>query len=162
MPAFRFSNEHNAFIKRCSACEEVTIGVKDQERSVFLFMRYYSAKKLSVDGFNERCKKCHAAQVRLNHLKRNYNLTQEELDAIWEQQNGLCGICSTQLTRTSHAANSVCVDHIEGTTIVVGLLCVHCNAAIGLLKHKPENFTKARDWCGRRVVLLSNQERKVG
>lgn len=162
MPTFRFSHEHDAFVKRCSTCDELTIGVKEQERSVFLFTRYFSFNKLSADGFNQRCKKCHAAKVRLNHLKRNYNLTQEELDTLWVEQNGLCGICSTSLVRISHTSNSVCVDHIEDTTIVVGLLCVHCNAAIGLLKHKPENFTKARDWCGRRVILLSNQERKVG
>ncbi|MFD8811901.1 endonuclease VII domain-containing protein [Streptomyces sp. NPDC059627] len=87
------------------------------------------------DGLSTRCKACRAAEGRAGHLKRNYNLTEAERDAMIAAQYGLCAICLD--------APPVHVDHCHKTGRVRGVLCFNCNSAIGKLRDKPDAARRA-------------------
>lgn len=108
------------------------------------------------NGFHRACKSCHAVVVRQYQKakpekrrewgrasdrrrrskqqayarKRLYGLSPEHFQRLFDQQEGRCAICRTELTKP-------CVDHDHDTQDVRGLLCSDCNTAIGLLKDDP-------------------------
>lgn len=62
-----------------------------------------------------------------DRLKNYYNITPEEYNLQLEKQNNACYICEKQdKIRLS-------VDHCHSTGKIRGLLCKHCNQAIGKL-----------------------------
>lgn len=77
-------------------------------------------------------------------LKREYGITQSEVDALFEAQKGLCPICEGILNpppdRTTH------IDHDHVSHKVRGLLHNRCNMALGLLSESPEVLRKAADY----------------
>ncbi|MER6535070.1 endonuclease VII domain-containing protein [Streptomyces sp900105755] len=87
------------------------------------------------DGLSTSCKACRAAKSRADHLKRNYNLTEAERDALIATQYGLCAICLD--------APPVHVDHCHKTGRVRGVLCFNCNSAIGKLRDRPDAARRA-------------------
>ncbi|MFK0283434.1 endonuclease VII domain-containing protein [Streptomyces sp. NPDC090499] len=87
------------------------------------------------DGLSTRCKSCRAVEGRAGHLKRNYNLTEAERDAMVASQYGICAICLS--------APPVHVDHCHKTGRVRGVLCFNCNSAIGKLRDKPDAARRA-------------------
>ena len=68
---------------------------------------------------------------RAYHLKRKYNISLEEYDAILAAQNHSCAICGT---RTPAGVGRFHVDHDHATKRVRGLLCHGCNRGIGYLR----------------------------
>lgn len=87
------------------------------------------------DGLSTRCKACRAIQGRQDHLKRNYNLTEAQRDAMVASQMGICVICLK--------APAVHVDHCHETGRVRGVLCFNCNSAIGKLGDDPDTTRRA-------------------
>ena len=77
-------------------------------------------------------------------LKRKYNLSIEEYDALLEAQNNSCKVCGT------HAKNNLkgklYVDHCHITGKVRGMLCMKCNSALGLLNDGKELIKKLLDY----------------
>lgn len=73
---------------------------------------------------------------------RKYGLTVEQYDQMFRQQSGVCAICKQPEVQRRNLS----VDHKHGTTIVRGLLCVRCNAAIGQLRDDPMYATAAADY----------------
>lgn len=53
-----------------------------------------------------------------------YGVTPEAFDAMLTAQGGVCLICRTP--------NPDCIDHDHATGRVRGILCMHCNAGLGL------------------------------
>jgi len=100
--------------KKCRVCE--------QDRP----LDHFHIRKDTGKVRNE-CKTCHASK----QMRRSYGITLEEYDVMYEQQKGVCAICS--LPQTGRAER-LCVDHNHETGKVRGLLCSHCNRGIGLLK----------------------------
>ena len=72
------------------------------------------------------------------NLRNNYQLAPEAFNALWEQQGGKCGVCSTPMAPRGRTSDSVCVDHNHLTGEVRGLLCRGCNHGIGQLKDCPD------------------------
>ncbi|MEV6173738.1 endonuclease VII domain-containing protein [Streptomyces sp. NPDC051954] len=87
------------------------------------------------DGLSTRCKACRAVQGRQGHLKRQYGLTEGELDELIASQGGVCCICLSALP--AH------VDHCHQTGRVRGVLCFSCNAALGQFKDRPDVIRRA-------------------
>jgi len=99
--------------------------------------------------FNSYCKECH----RENHkdrlkqdgfsehryyveVKRKYNLTKEQLDTMWDEQDGKCEVCEKEMDWTAKSKNRVGsdtmhIDHCHETGFVRGLLCQECNTELG-------------------------------
>jgi hypothetical protein len=66
------------------------------------------------------------------HL-RKYGLSREAFDALNTDQSGLCAICLSPPGR-GMSKKHLSVDHDHLTGRVRGLLCHHCNAALGGFK----------------------------
>jgi len=84
-------------------------------------------------------------QNRNNHLKRKYNLTIEEWDKMYREQNGKCDCCGDHIK-----AKDMCTDHNHDTGEVRALLCSNCNTAAGLLKDSPSRVMKLYSYLTRR------------
>lgn len=59
-------------------------------------------------------------------LKNKYNMSLEEWDKLYEEQDGKCFLCLE--------VKPLCVDHCHKTGKIRHLLCRQCNAALGMLK----------------------------
>lgn len=109
--------------KICSKCR------KEKPRSEFY------KRKNRKDPHRSDCKECSVKANRerprqkINRkywLKRYFNLTFEQYNKMFEQQNGVCAICGKpELKR------NLSVDHNHKTKKIRGLLCLHCNAFLG-------------------------------
>lgn len=72
-------------------------------------------------------------------LKRCYGLSLDDYDQMLEQQRGVCGICGG----TDPDGRRLAVDHCHATGNIRGLLCGHCNRALGLLGDCPTRIRAA-------------------
>lgn len=89
------------------------------------------------------------------YLKAKYNTSWEEFSNLFTTQNGTCCICMKKISifaETSDYSSVACVDHNHTTGEIRGLLCNHCNTAIGLLKENPELFKRAISYLLERGV----------
>jgi hypothetical protein len=106
-----------------------------------------------------RCEACqidyHRTQMRLDRHRKGlwelYKLTPEEYRAMYDAQNGVCFICQQTTQGRGQKNNRLAVDHNHSTGKIRGLLCSHCNTALGLFRDSPEllksaiNYLKERD-----------------
>lgn len=89
--------------------------------------------------------RCHRHYSRTQKMQ-GYGITQEQHDALFEQQGGKCWICEEPETMPdgrSGKTRALAVDHCHETGAVRGLLCGRCNRGIGLLKDSPDLLGKA-------------------
>lgn len=77
-------------------------------------------------------------QKRIKDLKRLFNLTPEQYDAILSEQGGVCSICKTP-PKGKHLA----VDHCHTTGEIRGLLCNDCNIGLGYFQDNPDYLLAA-------------------
>lgn len=91
--------------------------------------RYHSGDKIR-----------HAENVWRNKLIREFGITQEQYELMLSEQSGVCKICGQTDNRR------LAVDHCHDTGRVRGLLCRHCNTAIGLFGDDPSLLRKAADY----------------
>lgn len=75
-------------------------------------------------------------------LKSKYNLTYHEYRDMYKRQDGKCQTCFTIISINAKQGgyDTACVDHCHSTGKIRGLLCNHCNRAIGLLKESVETM----------------------
>jgi 5-methylcytosine-specific restriction endonuclease McrA len=66
---------------------------------------------------------------RRNHLKRNFGITPQDYERMLADQGGVCAICKTQPKK-----RLLDVDHDHETDRIRGLLCIHCNTALGRVR----------------------------
>lgn len=74
------------------------------------------------------------------HLQQTYGITLAQYQEILARQSGVCAICESEHIGRGSRLH---VDHCHKTGRVRGLLCGHCNTAIGLLKEDPKLFDAA-------------------
>ena len=75
---------------------------------------------------------------------RRYGLTFPEVEALWNAQGGLCGICHQAIRlRGEKGRDKAVVDHCHATGEVRGLLCTPCNLMIGYASDNPETLRLA-------------------
>ena len=82
-------------------------------------------------------------KYREKELKKNYGITLQDWNDMFEAQGGRCAICGTHQCNTGKA---FAVDHCHLTGKVRGLLCANCNTGIGKLNDDPELLTKAAEY----------------
>lgn len=78
------------------------------------------------------------------HLVK-HGLALEEFDAMFASQGGSCAIC--------RAVKKLCVDHDHTTGKIRGLLCSHCNSALGMAKDSFQTLIRAADYIRRRSLV---------
>ena len=92
----------------------------------------------------DRARAYHAAnadRVRDLRFRREYGITLAAYNEMLAKQNGVCAIC-----KDPPARQWLSVDHCHNTKAVRGLLCQHCNIAIGWLKHSPALLVAAKNY----------------
>ena len=124
----------------CSSCK--------QEKDESLFHRSKTSKR----GYLHNCKDCHNAyqrevakqlkeklsveelklKRRRKQLKHCYGVSLEEYQEKLEKQNYKCEICGIHEKDTPK--ETLFVDHNHSCGTVRGLLCQHCNSALGYAK----------------------------
>ena len=82
-------------------------------------------------------------QNKNNSLKTTYGIDLDQYEAMVVMQDGKCAICGTGESR---GQGSMHVDHCHETGQIRGLLCHHCNTALGLLNDDPDLLHKASDY----------------
>ena len=75
-------------------------------------------------------------------LQRKFGIGLEEYDTMLTEQEHKCIICQQQMV-TPH------VDHDHNTGKVRGLLCMHCNTALGKFKDDVDTLQRAIDYLNR-------------
>jgi hypothetical protein len=95
---------------------------------------------------------------RKSHLKRKYGMTLDDYERMFEEQGGVCAICSKPRPeeRTLH------VDHDHVTGVIRGLLCFRCNNALGDFDEEFELFRKAADYLDRDDELAGLVRARAG
>lgn len=93
-------------------------------------------------AYNERSR----PKYRPYDLGRRYGITPDDYDRMLAEQGGLCAIC--RQPERSNRNRSLAVDHNHRTGLVRGLLCSHCNRAIGLLADDPTRLIRALAYLG--------------
>ena len=76
--------------------------------------------------------------IKKRDLKRNYNLSLEQVDEMLLKQDHKCAICSKSLIETKR-----CIDHDHKTGKVRGILCYSCNVGLEVFYDDPELMIKA-------------------
>lgn len=107
-----------------------------------------SAKKAEYHAANRdvrlaKSKEYYASNVdkfRTYGRSRRYGLDQSEFDAIFSRQNGRCAVCGVSLEPNGRHTH---IDHCHTSGKVRGILCHHCNAALGYAKDNPETLRRA-------------------
>lgn len=85
-------------------------------------------------------------------LMAHYNLTRDAYDAVLAAQGGACAICRQQPRAVKLAVDhdhSCCPADKSCGKCVRGLLCVHCNRAVGLLKDSAGNAARLLEYLTR-------------
>ena len=77
------------------------------------------------------------------HLKTKY-----DVDLEFVRSFKSCEICDVDMT-DCRGATGRCVDHDHETGKVRGVLCNHCNRALGLLSDSSERLQKAMDYLNK-------------
>lgn len=75
-----------------------------------------------------------------HHVKKKYGLTREMWNAMFDAQGGLCALCRRRSTGKGNGRMDV--DHCHDTGRIRGLLCRHCNTALGILGDGPEKMER--------------------
>lgn len=83
------------------------------------------------------------AQNHRDRLKK-YGLTSEDYERLLEEQGGRCPIC--HVTEGTDGYGEWSIDHDHDTGFVRGLLCGHCNRALGLFRDDPESLRRAASY----------------
>lgn len=101
---------------------------------------YRAANKERLRAQNRMWREANPDKLRRNNLKR-IGYTPELFDELLAAQNGLCAICDADLS--AMPSKNVHADHCHTTLEPRGILCHHCNSAIGLLGESPERMMRA-------------------
>lgn len=80
-------------------------------------------------------------QNRYSRAKINHGLSRAELDAMYQMQDGACGICEAP-----EEGRLLAIDHNHQTGEVRMLLCHNCNRAIGWMQDDPDRLRAAADY----------------
>jgi len=104
---------------------------------------------MNKEKSNTHTRKWYSTSGRKAHFKRQYNLTLEEYDQMFKDQNGCCKICNTSQTKLKKI---LCVDHDHKTGLVRGLLCHNCNRMLGSAKDSKEVLLNAIEYLKQRAA----------
>jgi hypothetical protein len=161
----------DAFSQVCSKClEELpkTSFSKDKSKKTGIHTVCKPCQKKQKDSRKDEAKKVRKAHYEKNkeksslyhkeknsnpkvksynkekHLKKTYNLTLDEVEALKVKQKFRCAICKTHEEDCSR--KTLFVDHNHKTGEIRGLLCSQCNSALGLMYDSKEILNNAIEY----------------
>lgn len=76
-------------------------------------------------------------------LKHRFGITPEDVNRMFHEQGGRCGICRQTREKLD-------IDHNHETGVVRGLLCRRCNSRIlAFFENDPERLPRLLEWMNR-------------
>lgn len=104
--------------------------------------------KMARQRYQSWCKQCRSAYrvtvsppvTRRWNLKKNYGISPEEYDELLQAQNNHCACCDA--TMADRSGKPLHVDHEHRTGLIRGLLCSHCNRALGNVSDDPARLRR--------------------
>jgi len=116
---------------------------------------YYRKNKQRINKKTKEYKDQHPRKLLGYRLKSTYNMTVDEYDKLLEEQNKVCAICGKKKTsKNRYGAHRLGVDHNHITNKNRGLLCTHCNTAIGsLIKQTAYGITAQAGFAGTNMAI---------
>jgi hypothetical protein len=103
------------------------------------------------------CLDCEVARMRVESMRRNYGLSPADYNAMLSTQGGVCAICGGPPSGRGATHQRYFVDHDHSTGAVRGLLCHHCNAALGHLRDSPELLEVAAEYLRRHALVAKDR-----
>ena len=100
-------------------------------------------------NYYERNAEARRRSVKSADLKKLYNMSIEDYDALLLKQNGVCAICGREERHKSpvdNARKALAVDHDHETGQVRGLLCASCNRGLGWFGEDAKVLRLAADY----------------
>ena len=131
--------------KVCRECRK-KYGIENKE-VITEKKRAYSAqnrKSLAERSREKYNSDAHKLRVRERNIRNTYSISLDELRELMDKQKGCCDICGDSLAHPD-SVNSYSIDHNHSSGKVRGLLCCHCNSAIGYVREDEkiiENLVK--------------------
>jgi hypothetical protein len=140
-------------VKICGTCKE------------YLPITSFHKQTKSVSGFQHNCKEC--AKKRTNRHKkenikdyqpkwretqlRKIGFTSELFDEMLESQGNVCALCGSD--KPGGRWNRFFADHNHNTGKARGVLCFHCNTALGIIEARDSNWmSRARLYLDERGI----------
>jgi Autographiviridae endonuclease VII len=104
---------------------------KNREKILSQVKKYQEANPEKIKSRKRAKYLSDAPEIKMAlNLKRNYGITLDEYQRIYDLQNGRCAICGNKKQR-------LFVDHCHESKKIRGLLCNNCNFGIGHFKDNP-------------------------
>lgn len=122
----------------CRACEAALRKEhydKDPERYCEIARRWSRENSEKRNATKRQWRKDNPGYHRPYSNFYRYGVTEERYKEMLDSQGGACAICG--------GIKRLGVDHCHNSKKVRGILCMHCNTAIGHLKDSTELFQKA-------------------
>lgn len=134
-----------------------------------LSISQFHVNKRNSDGKQHFCKTCSKAHsygyrakdggkvrfivIRLKSRLLKFKITPQDYERMLLDQNHTCAICRKP-ERVGHKGKPrrLSIDHDHVTGKIRGLLCVHCNQAIGKLRDSPDLLRAAAAYIERNQV----------
>lgn len=91
------------------------------------------------------------ASAQRTNYKRLYNMSIEERDAKFAAQGFVCDACGTEKPGTVRGWGWA-VDHDHATGKVRGIICLHCNVALGKVRDSTDHLRKLIAYLERHSV----------
>lgn len=108
---------------------------------------YYSRNKERINAQGKLWRVSNKQYRRNKRLEKFYGCDQATYDRFFEKQGGVCAICGKKETRVAKGSLcSLAVDHDHETGEIRGLLCYHCNLALGHFKDSIEMLYEAANY----------------
>ena len=107
-----------------------------------------------MNGDTLKLKKTRQEIHRKYSLKAKYGLATDEYEALYKNQEGRCAICLLNFD-TLH------VDHNHCTGSVRGLLCRHCNMALGVFKDDTKRLLRAVSYLKEAEIKDSKEFKEI-
>ena len=136
----------------CGICKEI------KPETDFYFHKNRNPGRNNRGG---NCKECERVRQKISHHKhkdkhkdkqnqrsrlRKTGFTPELFNQRLEEQNSLCAICGVD---KPGGAGTWQADHCHNTKQPRGLLCWHCNVALGLFKDSKQSLQSAIDYLNK-------------
>lgn len=138
--------------KKCSTCKQVKS------------LNEFTNDRTKKDGKRSNCKTCKLQsdiawrnrnpekvdEIRSRwdwwnyHLKTNYDIVDVQYEQMLTEQDNKCLICLETMVKPQ-------VDHCHTTGKVRGLLCMHCNTALGKFKDDVNILQRAIDYINQHI-----------
>ena len=128
---------------------------KNKEKIRAYARAYYENNKEKLNVKHKAYREKNKDKKRESELKRNFGIGLHEYDLMFTEQKGKCACCGSH---QNELTKNLAVDHDHDTGLIRGLLCNHCNLAIGILGDNTEGLMRALNYLEKHELT---KERKT-